>query len=52
MLPGKKRNQKNGSVELWLDLGLKYSAIFVVLCHTHVPYLDTGKPVEQYVPLA
>jgi len=24
----------------------------VILCHTHVPYVDTGKPVEQHVPLA
>ena len=50
--PWQKKYRKIGSVELWRDLGPKYSAISVVLCHTHVPYVDTGKPVEQHVHLA
>jgi len=45
----KKKVGKLG-VELWRDFGPKHSAIPVVLCHTHVPYVD--KPVEQHVPLA
>ena len=28
-------NSEIGSVELWWELGLKYSAIPEVLCHTH-----------------
>ena len=50
--PWQKKYRKIGSVELWRDLGPKYSAISVVLCHTHVPYVDTGKPVELHVSLA
>jgi len=46
--PGKKQSGKL-VVELWRNLGHKYSAIPVVLCHTHV---ETGNPVEQHVPLA
>ena len=33
-------------------MALHLSAVSVVLCHTHVPYMDTGKPVKQYVTLA
>ena len=48
----KKSSREIGFVELWRDLGPKYSAIPVVLCHSHVPYVDTGKPVELHVSLA
>jgi hypothetical protein len=56
MLPGEKQSRKIGSVELWRDLGPKYSTIPVILCHTHVPYVDTIPvdtiPVEQQLLLA
>ena len=48
----KYKSRKIGSVELWRDLGSRYSANFMDRCHTHVHYVDTSKPVEQHVPLA
>ena len=49
--PWQKMKSEIGSVELWRDSSPKYSAIPVVLCHAHVSFVDTGKPVEQHVPL-